>query len=411
MRRTIVALAVVLAGCTEGAVVLSRIDAGAGPEDAALARDGGGADARVDVDGGPIVGVKDVSGGGAHSCAVLGGLLACWGDGSEGALGIGASGDRLDPVRVGAAADWTEVVAAQGATCGLRASAGLLCWGANDSGQLGLGDRTPRFVPTPVPLPGVPARVRASRAHACAILDDGALLCWGANFEGQLGRADPYPGEDGLTPAPVASALAFREVCTGQGHSCAIAEDGSLWCWGRNTDAQLGLGAGSPIQVRAPARVGAESDWASIACGQGHSCGLRADGTLWCWGVDFAGQIGIALGTRFDRPAQVGGDAGWARISTYVFHTCGVRDDGSLWCWGRNVEGQLGVGDTRDREAPARVDDRNDWARVSAGWFHTCAQRRDGSVWCTGENGDGRLGAGDASRRDRFELVSGVSVE
>ncbi|MDQ3037126.1 MAG: hypothetical protein M3Y87_32330 [Myxococcota bacterium] len=409
-RNVLVAIALVaVAGCTESAIVLGPADAGLVDVVDTGVPDDAGRDATLDA--GPIVGVKDVTAGGAHSCAVLGGALSCWGDGSEGALGIGASGDLLAPARVGDDRDWISIVAGQGMTCGLRSGSGLYCWGANDVGQLGLGDRSPRAVPTPVALPGVPLLVRTARRFGCSILDDGQLVCWGENFEGQLGRADASPGEDGLTPEPVASARTFLAVSTGQGHTCAIASDGTLWCWGRNTDVQLGLGAGARGQIRTPTQVGNATSWAHVAAGQGHTCASREDGTLWCWGEDFAGQVGIALGSSFDVPTQVGTDTGWGALSTYVFHTCGVKADGTLWCWGRNAEGQLGVGDIMDRLEPTRVDDRNDWARVSAGWFHTCAQRRDGTIWCTGGNGDGRLGVGDGDRRRSFELVVGAAVE
>lgn len=414
MTRWVIALAALAAGCTESALVLGPEDGGivASDDGGSPVLDGGEPDGGEPWhDAGPSDGAEDVSAGGAHACAVISGALACWGDGSEGALGIGPTGDRLEALRVGSERDWLSIAASDSSTCGLRVGQGLWCWGANEVGQLGLGDRSPRRGPTAVALPGVPTALSATRRTACAILDDGRLLCWGQNFEGQLGRADPYPGEDGLSPAPVASASRFREVSAGQGHTCAIATDGGLWCWGRNTSGELGLGPGAPIQVRTPTRVGSDTDWARVACGQGHTCGVREDGTLWCWGDDFAGQVGIALGTRFLEPTRVGSDVGWASVSTYVFQTCGVRTDGTLWCWGRNVEGQLGTGDTRDRGEPTRVDDRDDWARVSAGWFHTCAQRRDGSVWCTGENGDGRIGVGDGERRDVFSRVVGVGVE
>ncbi|UJR80081.1 RCC1 domain-containing protein [Sandaracinus amylolyticus] len=390
-----------LAGCVESARVLGPDDAGTTPPeiDAQVPRE----DGRM-----PMPGVSDVSAGGAHSCAIVGGSLWCWGDGTEGALGTGPSGDRLVPARVGAASDWRAIEAGQGMTCGMRESS-VWCWGTNELGQLGLGDREPRRSPAEVPLPGAPLVVRASREFVCAIIEGGELLCWGANVEGQLARADGYPGPDGLTPQRVASELRFRDVCTGQGHGCAIATDGSLWCWGRNTESQLGLGTGVPLQLREPTRVGTEVDWAELACGMSHTCAIERDGTLWCWGADFAGQIGITRGSQFDVPTRI--DAGWSEIATYVFHTCGVKDDGSLWCWGRNAEGQLGVGDIDDRNRPTRVDDRTDWARVSVGWFHTCAQRTDGSVWCTGENGDGRLGVGDPERRNVFTEVQGIGVE
>ncbi len=104
-------------------------------------------------------------------------------------------------------------------------------------------------------------------------------------------------------------------------------------------------------------------------------------------------------------PTRVGDGDDWTVISLDTFHACGVRADGSLYCWGRNIEGQLGLGDAEARLVPTRVDAANDWVSVAAGRFHTCALKRDRSVLCTGQNDVGQLGLGDTATRTTFTLV------
>jgi alpha-tubulin suppressor-like RCC1 family protein len=109
--------------------------------------------------------------------------------------------------------------------------------------------------------------------------------------------------------------------------------------------------------------------------------------------------------TRFT-PTQVGTFEDWIAIDLDTFHACGIRAPGTLWCWGRNVEGQLGTGDLNDRDVPTRIGDFDDWDEVTIGQFHTCARRRRGTVWCTGDNEDGRLGTGDLDRRNVFTEIT-----
>ena len=132
--------------------------------------------------------------------------------------------------------------------------------------------------------------------------------------------------------------------------------DRSLWCWGHGQQGQLGIGDRGDWGV--PHRVGTDFDWAKILADNDHTCGVRTDRSLWCWGNSKYGQLG--LGDTHGRivPTQVGADLDWAEISAdsvSSYHTCGVRTDGSLWCWGWNEYGQLGLGDRHKRFVPTRV--------------------------------------------------------
>jgi alpha-tubulin suppressor-like RCC1 family protein len=195
-------------------------------------------------------------------------------------------------------------------------------------------------------------------------------------------------------------------VGTGQGHVCGIRQPGTLWCWGRNIWGQLGQGSVNPQQIRTPTQVGTATDWTLVTAGQGTTCGLRGTGSLWCWGDNSAGQLGQNDTTERDAPAAVGTANDWATVSVDTFHGCGIRPPGTLWCWGRNVEGQLGIGDYATHLVPTRAGTGTDWIDVSTGRFHTCALRADASIWCTGDNPKGQLGTGNSTRINAFAKIA-----
>src|SRR5262249_49813193 len=159
----------------------------------------------------------------------------------------------------------------------------------------------------------------------------------------QLGH-DPtqsmYP-----TATRVDTANDWIDVSPGQGHTCAIRVPGTLWCWGRNNNLQLGVGSNAGVEIDQPTQVGSDSDWRLVRAGQRGTCALKGAGELWCWGDVFA------LGVNVPEPTRVGGDSDWTAIGIDTFHACGLRAN-SLLCWGRNIEGQLALGDLDPRADP-----------------------------------------------------------
>ena len=166
------------------------------------------------------------------------GALRCWGDNGDGQLGVAArrcrhragAGDRrgrsVDRARGG-----------QHATpARWPADGGVWCWGGNANGQLGSGDRTSRAEPRQVTLPAQAVDVRTGFEFTCAVLADASVWCWGYNWEGQLGLGDTHPGDDHLEPIQLGTERDWTFVATGQGHGCGIRSPGRLYCWGRNTE-------------------------------------------------------------------------------------------------------------------------------------------------------------------------------
>jgi alpha-tubulin suppressor-like RCC1 family protein len=372
-------------GCAQDLALFSRSgDAGL---DAGV---DGGSDGGVD--GGSTV--EMISAAFGHTCAIHAGVLSCWGDNTHGQLGLGDVQPRLAPAVVEPGSEWVEVAAGYEATCGRKRDGTVWCWGDNTSLQLGQGPGGMVTSPRQVSLGFAASAVSLHFQHACVLSEDGSVWCWGANREGQLGQSDRYPGVDQGAPRPVAAGQHFREVSAGQGHTCAVRVDGTLWCWGRNGEGELGQGDGSPLQIRAPVQVGTAADWRHVRASQNSSCGVRQTGQLYCWGDTYDPMAPASSWA----PTLVGTDTDWHEVEIETFVVCGLKTGGVQQCWGRNVEGQLGTGDTVSVYTPVTTAG-GPWAGQTVGRFHRCALDVQGTFFCTGENAAGQLGLGDTQRR------------
>jgi len=191
-------------------------------------------------------------------------------------------------------------------------------------------------------------------------------------------------------------------VSAGSHHTLALKKDGTLWAWGFNYYGQLGIGTNEWEDFRsAPVQVGAERDWAAVSAGGGHTLALKKDGSLWAWGLNDDGQLGDNTTTRHNAPVRVGTDTDWAAISAGGYHSLALKSDGSLWAWGLNSVGQLGIGTSGVKnflKTPVRVGTEKNWLDISAGDSHSLALKNEsgiaGSLWAWGDNFYGQLGDG-----------------
>lgn len=338
-------------------------------------------------------GVLAITTGFHHTCAIADGAVWCWGVAPEIALPPTTRPVMLDR------GDWNDLRCGtsitDGAACCGERSSGVQCRGNNTTGVLGDGTKASRSTFAPVASTTAFTALDMRFQHACGLDDTRKLWCWGANFEGQLGQGDPADSPDAPTPVRVGDE-SWQTVSTGQGHTCAIDEVSRLFCWGRNTGGELGIGTRG--QEREPMRVGTAEDWIAIATGQNHTCGIRAPGTLWCWGL-IDGEVTTS-------PTRVGDGTNWIDVDVDTFHSCALRADRTIACWGRNLEGQLGVGHTAVVTGPTPVTHPGPWRAVVTGRFVTCAVAIDDSLWCTGDNTDGQLGVGDTVRRHSLTRVA-----
>jgi alpha-tubulin suppressor-like RCC1 family protein len=179
------------------------------------------------------------------------------------------------------------------------------------------------------------------------------------------------------------------KVAAGGAHTCAIKTNGSLWCWGNNFFGQLGdrtyTDRNTPIQIM-------PSGATSVSLGGSHTCAVKTNGSLWCWGANGDGELGDGTNTAKNTPVQIM-SSGVSSVELGQDYTCVVKTNGSLWCWGYNGYGQLGDGTNTSRNTPVQVMSSG-VVSVALGYDHTCVIKTNGSLWCWGNNTSGQLGDG-----------------
>ncbi|UCC71426.1 MAG: hypothetical protein JSV86_13650 [Gemmatimonadota bacterium] len=228
----------------------------------------------------------------------------------------------------------------------------------------------------------------SAAGHTCGVASNGEIYCWGLNESGQLGLGDAISGG---TPFPVRSELEFTSLGSGGEHTCALALGGDVYCWGRNSYGQLGDRSGTSSTV--PVRVAGEGDFATVRAGGDHTCGLKADGTAFCWGRNDLGQLGNGSKDNRTTPTAVYGDHVFQTLDAGGLHTCGVTTDFVGYCWGDNSSGQLGDGTNLQSDTAVAVVavDAVQFGRVTAGGEHSCAIAPDNVAYCRGANSFGQL--------------------
>ena len=369
----------------------------------------------------PLGGVTAIASGFYYTCAVLSdGTIRCWGDNFAGQLGDnGASGNSSPtPVAVNDVTMATAIAAGQNHTCALLSDGTVECWGDNGFGQLGDNGVSGSSSLTPVNVTGVTGAtaITAGIHHTCAMLSDGTIKCWGSNLSGALGDGTV---DDSSTPVVVNGGFALptngaTEVTGGGFYTCAVLSDGTVKCWGYNNEGQLGDGH-KPYPSSTPMTVWEDvdgiginplSEVTAIAASEYHTCALLSDGTVKCWGLNGAGELGNGTNADSDTPVDVlstpGGDplSGATTIAVGYEHTCALLSDGTVRCWGDNEYGQLGNGNNpNDSSTPVVVMDGVDplsgVTAIAARFHHTCALLSDGTVKCWGFNVYGQLGDGN----------------
>ena len=389
-------------GCTEQYEVFPLAGRDAGVADAAgsAGADTGGVGGAPSPTGATL-GAMDV-----NACSLEGGVAWCWGSNADYALGLSDTTVSAPPTAVSGVTDLVVIGVGLGFACGLGVEGEVWCWGRNASGQLGTGDTTSRPEPQPVLLEAGATQISVGTEHACAITPGGELWCWGENGERQLGNPDL--DADQTRPLRVGTWNDWAEVSAGQGHTCGIRVGGSLYCWGRNAQGQLGLGANAPIQLGEPTLVNDTADWTQVAADQRITCGIQAPGALYCWGDNTDGQLGVGdLDARLV-PERIGTGSDWRKVAVNALHSCALDGAGTVWCWGRGAEGQLGLGDAEPRLEPTTVEATGSFVDLTLGRFFTCVREEQGAVFCTGRNDDGALGIPNVDRVLELTAVEGL---
>jgi hypothetical protein len=228
--------------------------------------------------------------------------------------------------------------------------------------------------------------------HSAAIKSDGSLWLWGSNSKGQIGDGTLI---DRLVPVHVTveGNPTWKQVSAGSFSTLVIEDDGTLWAWGENISGQLGIG--SYVDQKRPVEI-VGSRWKQVSVGGSYTTGIQSDDTFWGWGLK-------ADNTRKNVPEKIG-NATWKRTSAGGGHVTGIQSDDTLWAWGYNHFGQLGDNTTFDKNFPVKIGNA-DWKMVAACNSHTVGIQSDGTLWAWGDNRNWQVGSGARDKRVRPLLI------
>jgi alpha-tubulin suppressor-like RCC1 family protein len=323
------------------------------------------------------------------ACAGLSnGQVYCWGANQAGQLGQGALNRQdllsepalIQDLRYDNTAPQGGLAAGYNFACA-KTSAGVACWGSNEYNNLGR-DVPLGAVSRPVEVVGVgAARAIAAGLGSCVLTDADEVWCWGERD----GEVNPTT-HSSLTTRMVEDAA---QISAGTYHLCARLRDGTLRCWGRNSVGQLGDGsvnnAPAPVQVQ-----GLPVAAVDVSAGSDQTCAALTDGSVWCWGGNTNGELGSSTsGPYTSHPQQVVGLTDAVAVSTGLGNTCALHTDGTISCWGYNETGKLGDGTTTSRVTPARVPGLQGVTQVVVGWNQVCVVMGDNrELWCWGASLD-----------------------
>ncbi|WP_413943337.1 RCC1 domain-containing protein [Bdellovibrio sp. HCB-162] len=393
---------------------------------------------------------KQIAVGDYFACALLdNSSVKCWGQNSQGQLGlgnmtglgdsVGEMGDSLPSIDLGTGRKVLQISSGVAYACALLDNSTVKCWGNNSYGKLGqghansLGDGAGEMGDSLSAISLGTGRTAVQIAtgsyHTCAILDNSSVKCWGLGSYGVLGQGNTTTlgdnaGEmgDSLPAVSLGAGRTVVQISLGSQHTCALLDNSTIKCWGNNASGQLGQGntsvlgdgAGEMGDSLPAVNLGTGRTALQVAAGYYHTCALLDDSTVKCWGSNTYGQLGQGnTNVLGDEAGEMGDslpaiDLGVGRkakqISAGAEHTCALLDNGTVKCWGRNLYGNLGQGNTNsigdgvgemgDSLAAINLGTGRTIVQISAYAYQTCAVLDNSTMKCWGSNTFGQLGQG-----------------
>jgi alpha-tubulin suppressor-like RCC1 family protein len=327
--------------------------------------------------------------------------LWVWGDNTAAQLGVNNATSRSTPVTtILGGTNWKSIAGGGYHTIATKTDGTLWVWGLNSSGELGVNSTTNRSIPVTTILGGTNWKSIAGGDiyRTIATKTDGTLWTWGNNNRGQLGINTTTNRSIPVTT--ILGGTNWKSISGGGSHTASVKTDGTLWTWGLNSDGQLGVNNTTNRSTPVTTILGG-TNWKSVSCGENHMAAIKTDGTLWVWGLNGAGQLGVNNTTNRSTPVTtILGGTNWKQVSCGKDHMAAIKTDGTLWNWGDNGYEQLGVSIGPDRSTPVttRAGGTN-WKTVSCGGYSTTAIKTDGTLWVWGSNYQGQLGTNDTTDR------------
>lgn len=294
-----------------------------------------------------------------------------------------------------------KIACGDGHNLALKTDGTVVAWGYNSQGQLGNGSSLDFLSPYQVggsnKLTGV-IDIACGGNHSLALKSDGMVVAWGYNNSGQIGGTRG----NSTTPVPVTDAYSLpftgvRAIEAGAAFSMALKDDGTVWAWGNNSYGQLGIGNTTnksyPVQVLASDGVNKLTGIIAIACGDNHALAIKGDGTVYAWGLNTSGQLGNYSTANSSLPV-LSDITGVSAVAAGVRHSMALKTDGTVWAWGDNTYGQLGS-HTLPNSTPQQISACGSSARkISCGNYNGLAIDNSGKLRTWGRNNYGQLGNG-----------------
>ena len=332
--------------------------------------------------------------------------LWTWGHNNNGQMGDNTLVHRSSPIQtVSGGANWKEISAGSATTMAIKTDGTLWGWGSNQVGEIGANNNAHRSSPVQTISGGTNWKiVSAASAIVAAIKTDGTLWTWGQGVAGGLGYSSVVnrssPGQT------IAAGTNWKQVSVGGNSTVgSIKTDGTLWTWGRGDNGELGINAithrSSPGQT-----IAGGTNWRQVSCGGQHLAAIKTDGTLWTWGHNGQGQLGVNDIAHRSSPVQtVAGGTNWKQVAAGGNSAGGnivaaIKTDGTLWIWGRNTDGNLGDNTIVHRSSPVQtIAGGTNWKQVACGDYSTHAIKTNGTLWTWGHNDIAQLGTNDTVHR------------
>lgn len=325
---------------------------------------------------------------------------------------IGLVNNRTLPIKFrleqGLVTKWASISGQHVTSCAVTVDSEGFCWGGTGSPTI-LGDGTTNPSASPVRVSGGHDFVEIEAGHLpCGITLAGVGYCWGGNLRGRVG-AGSFANTLFTTPTAVVGGYQFTSIRGDHDTNCGVTVDGTGYCWGGNWAGQLGAGYVATMTEWNPSPrpvVGGLTFQSPIEQGHAHGCGVADGGGVYCWGRNESGQLGDGGIVTRGTPMLATSSETFVSVGAGQAHSCALANDGVVHCWGDNTHGQLGTGGSSSL-IPALVAHGEPFTQLTVGRWHTCAKTATGEAFCWGSNANGRLGDGTTTSRGTPTPVSG----
>ena len=329
-----------------------------------------------------------------------------WGLNEMGNLGQNNTTTRSSPVQVPGV--WTNWTFGQQQAYGIKSDGTMWAMGQDsDAGELGQNE-TPgasKSSPTQIGTNTNWKTAVSAKGAVVSVKTDGTIWAWGDNEQGMMGQNQGGTGPNSRSsPTQIGTNTNWssdvKRLSAGYRSFYNIKTNGELWVWGFHGYGALGLNNWD-VKISSPAQVGTNTNWSCVDGAVNTTFSVKTDGTLWSCGYNSDGALGqneVGVGKHKSSPTQIGTNTNWSLVRAGRYYGVATKTDGTLWSWGANENGQLGLGDRQVLSSPTQIP--GTWYWVEAGYRTVFGQKTDGTLWSWGHNNKGQAGTNNNFAND-----------